>query len=96
MESSRVFVGQLSDNLSPVPLVRAKIRGHQRCKNLVLAHQGSQSFLRGFKGLWRHMVPHRGALSIAELSRDGWGANTIGGQLPKELADKRATANSRD
>ena len=34
--------------------------------------------------------------SIAELSRDGWGANTIGGQLPKELADKRATADLGD
>ena len=42
------------------------------------------------------MVPHRGALSIAELSRDGWGANTIGGQIPKELADKRATADLGD
>ena len=47
VESSKSFVGQLSDNLSPVPLVRAKIWGHQRCKNLVLAHQGSSFSLWG-------------------------------------------------
>ena len=42
------------------------------------------------------MVPHRGTPSIAELSRAGWGVNTKGGQLPKELADKRATADLGD
>ena len=52
-------------------------------------------FPQGVQGaLEAHGTPSRGW--IAELSRDGWGANTIGGQIPKELADKRATADLGD
>lgn len=58
--------------------------------------RGSRSTWYPTEGLLGDLVPHRGARAIAELSRSGWGANTIGGQLPKEVADKRATGNSRD
>ena len=77
------------------------IQGDHRSPTRALGAQGTP--LRGSgrtryltEGLSEHMVPHRGTRAIAELSRAGWGVNTKGGQLPKELADKRATANSRD
>ena len=64
---------------------------------------GVAEFLQGFKGPTEPQRETRGApgtpsrdSAIAELSRAGWGANTIGGQLPKELADKRATTSLRD